>query len=149
MIFFSQRIARAFLDAQDHPINIPVEHHYRLRSDGAVSKSDRTDARHDAIVVLPDGKRLGACIYYGEAGGRFYYQIRISPQGSLPLRRRFQNELFLHVFIVRTEYETVIYLLDELNSLRIQQSGGIAGGDAEKRMVEELQKIADLGGPAA
>ena len=78
MIAFRFNINRSFLKYSTHPITVP-----RGRVDYDDLVHEQLD-KGDFVFVLPNGERLGAHMYLGQAGFGQYYQLRTYPDQTVP-----------------------------------------------------------------
>jgi len=141
MISFPFRVTKAFLESPDHPITIPMEHHYKLRDEGVVGKTDKVGATVAITVVLPDGRRFNGRIVHGEAGGKFYYQMRVPGEASVPLCRAFATEEFVQVVIGVVSHDVHVYLLGDRGQAYLRKFLEFKGPQAEARVLEEVGKL--------
>jgi hypothetical protein len=147
MISFRFKIGKPFLESPEHPITVPMEHSYRLRSEGIVGKSNTVGSYWPLVVVAPDGRKLNATVIHDEAGGSFYYQIHIAGEASITLRSLLAREEYVHVVIGKVSHEAQAYLLDSRQEERLRAFLEYTGPDAETRLFEEIENLLRKPGP--
>lgn len=113
MISFVFHINKAFLEAADHPITIPFEHHYNLRQK-VLGRIPRAGDQFPLTIHDPAGRSHAGHIYFGEAGGRNYFQVRLANALQPSYRHAISRESSARIYIGRIDGQIQVFVLNDV-----------------------------------